>query len=53
MRVDIYSDMVCPFCYIGKKRFEQALENFSGQSDVSGVSIEVSNWIRTVRKKQI
>ncbi|MFC0014025.1 MULTISPECIES: DsbA family protein [Allobacillus] len=34
MRVDIYSDMVCPFCYIGKVRFETALEKFSGQSDV-------------------
>lgn len=52
MRVDIYSDMVCPFCYIGKKRFEQALENFSGQSDVS-VSYRSFQLIRTVRKKQI
>jgi predicted DsbA family dithiol-disulfide isomerase len=24
MRVEIYSDMVCPWCYIGKKRFEGA-----------------------------
>ena len=22
MRVDIWSDVVCPFCYIGKKRLE-------------------------------
>ncbi len=25
MRVDIWSDIVCPFCYIGKRRFENAL----------------------------
>ena len=24
MRVDIWSDVVCPFCYIGKKRLEAA-----------------------------
>ena len=23
MRVDVWSDVVCPFCYIGKKRLEQ------------------------------
>ncbi|WP_139853341.1 DsbA family oxidoreductase [Acinetobacter pullicarnis] len=26
MRVDIWSDVVCPFCYIGKKRLEAAAE---------------------------
>lgn len=25
MRVDIYSDTVCPWCYLGKRRFELAL----------------------------
>lgn len=25
MQVEIYSDIVCPWCYIGRKRFEQAL----------------------------
>ena len=28
MKVEIWSDIVCPFCYIGKRRFEQALEKF-------------------------
>jgi len=32
MRVDIWSDIVCPWCYIGKRRFEQALARF--QHDV-------------------
>jgi predicted DsbA family dithiol-disulfide isomerase len=26
MRIDIWSDVVCPWCYIGKRRFERALE---------------------------
>ena len=34
MRVEIWSDVVCPWCYIGKRRFEQALEQFDGRDDV-------------------
>ena len=26
MQIDIYSDVVCPWCFIGKRRLEQALE---------------------------
>jgi predicted DsbA family dithiol-disulfide isomerase len=28
MRVEIWSDVVCPWCYIGKRRFERALARF-------------------------
>lgn len=28
MKVEIWSDFVCPFCYIGKRKFELALEQF-------------------------
>ncbi|GIV34064.1 MAG: DSBA oxidoreductase [Chitinophagales bacterium] len=28
MRVEIWSDVVCPFCYIGKRNFEKALSSF-------------------------
>ncbi|MDZ7681075.1 MAG: DsbA family oxidoreductase [Fodinibius sp.] len=28
MKVEIWSDVMCPFCYIGKRRFEMALEQF-------------------------
>jgi len=34
MKVDIYSDIACPWCYIGKTRFERALAAFPGASDV-------------------
>jgi predicted DsbA family dithiol-disulfide isomerase len=29
MKIEIWSDVVCPFCYIGKKHFEKALEQLS------------------------
>ncbi|MDS0132181.1 DsbA family oxidoreductase [Amycolatopsis sp. CM201R] len=34
MRVDIWSDLVCPWCYLGKRRFEQAVAEV-------GVDVEV------------
>jgi predicted DsbA family dithiol-disulfide isomerase len=34
MRVEIWSDVVCPWCYIGKRRFETALAAFDGRDDV-------------------
>jgi predicted DsbA family dithiol-disulfide isomerase len=34
MQVDIWSDIVCPWCYLGKRRFEQALAEFDGRDDV-------------------
>ena len=34
MRVDIWSDVVCPWCYIGKRRFERALQAFPQRDQV-------------------
>jgi predicted DsbA family dithiol-disulfide isomerase len=34
MKVEIYSDVACPWCYIGKTRFERALAAFPGARDV-------------------
>ena len=34
MKVEIWSDIACPFCYIGKRRFENALEKFSKKGEV-------------------
>ncbi|TDQ19079.1 putative DsbA family dithiol-disulfide isomerase [Algoriphagus boseongensis] len=28
MKIEIWSDVVCPFCYIGKRKMEKALEKF-------------------------
>jgi len=34
MRIEIWSDVVCPWCYIGKRRLEQALESFAHADEV-------------------
>lgn len=34
MRVEIWSDIVCPWCYIGKRRFEAALAGFEHRDEV-------------------
>ena len=34
MRIDIWSDVVCPWCYLGKRRFERALDAFEERADV-------------------
>ena len=34
MKVEIWSDIVCPFCYIGKRKFENALKDFAQQDKV-------------------
>ena len=34
MQVEIWSDVVCAWCYIGKRRFEQALAAFAGRDAV-------------------
>jgi predicted DsbA family dithiol-disulfide isomerase len=35
VKVEIWSDVVCPWCYIGKRRFERAMAQFGGRYDVS------------------
>ena len=37
MKVEIWSDVVCPWCSIGKRRFDQALERFDHRGDVEVV----------------
>jgi predicted DsbA family dithiol-disulfide isomerase len=34
MQVEIWSDIVCPWCYIGKRRFEAALAEFPHRDEV-------------------
>ncbi|MFD0587092.1 DsbA family oxidoreductase [Paenibacillus sp. GCM10027627] len=34
MKVEIWSDFVCPFCYIGKRKFEDALSQFANREHV-------------------
>ena len=34
MRIDIWSDIVCPWCYVGKRRFEKALARYDKRDEV-------------------
>ncbi|MCO5935803.1 DsbA family oxidoreductase [Mucilaginibacter sp. RB4R14] len=34
MKIEIWSDVMCPFCYIGKRRFEDALQQFAHKGEV-------------------
>jgi predicted DsbA family dithiol-disulfide isomerase len=35
VQVEIWSDVVCPWCYIGKRRFERAVERLAGEVGVA------------------
>ncbi len=37
MKINIWSDVRCPFCYIGKRKFERALERFPHKEQVEVV----------------
>jgi predicted DsbA family dithiol-disulfide isomerase len=34
MIIDVWSDVVCPWCFIGKRRLEKALATFEHREDV-------------------
>ncbi|MFO0358686.1 MAG: DsbA family oxidoreductase [Sphingobacteriaceae bacterium] len=37
MKVEIWSDIMCPFCYIGKRHYEAAIANFADSANVEVV----------------
>ena len=37
MKIEIYSDIACPWCYIGERRFARALAAFPQAADVEVV----------------
>ena len=41
LTVEIWSDLVCPWCYIGKRRFEAAVREFDGEVEVTWRSFEL------------
>jgi len=34
LRIDVWSDIACPWCYVGKRRFEAAVERFEHAGDI-------------------
>jgi len=55
MKVEIWSDVMCPFCYIGKRRFEMALEQFPHKDDVEIIwkSFQLNPNMETDPRKNI
>ena len=55
MKVEIWSDVMCPFCYIGKRRFENALTEFDHASDIEIVwkAYQLSPEMKTDPDKNI
>lgn len=49
MKVEIWSDVMCPFCYIGKRKFEDALSRFPDKDRVEVVwkSFQLDPSIKT------
>ncbi|MBE7175305.1 MAG: DsbA family oxidoreductase [Mucilaginibacter polytrichastri] len=49
LRVDIWSDVMCPFCYIGKRHFEAALSAFphAGNVEVKWRSFQLDPGMKT------
>lgn len=35
MKIEVWSDFVCPFCYMGKRRLEKAIEQFPHKNEVT------------------
>lgn len=55
MDVEIWSDIMCPFCYIGKRKFEHALSQFSRRDRVNVVwkSFQLNPDLKTEPGKNI
>lgn len=55
MKIEIWSDVMCPFCYIGKRKFEKALEQFvqKGKVEVEWKSFQLDPTIQTDAGKTI
>ncbi len=55
MIVEIWSDVMCPFCYIGKRKFERALEQFPGKDTVQLIwkSFQLAPDLKTDPDKNI
>ncbi len=55
MKIEIWSDIVCPFCYIGKRRFENALAKFDKKYQIEVIykSFQLNPEIKTDMDKSV
>lgn len=45
VRVEIFQDLVCPWCYIGKRRFDVALGNLMATGRVTDIELVISPYM--------
>ncbi len=55
LKVEIWSDVMCPFCYMGKRKFENALAEFphADQITIEWKSFQLSPDMKTQPEKSI
>src|SRR5690606_24036656 len=53
MKIEIWSDFVCTFCYIGKRKLEQALENFDSNVEITYKAFQLDPSAKTEDNLQI
>jgi protein disulfide-isomerase len=55
MKIEIWSDVVCPFCYIGKRKFEAALSqlSFSEEIEIEWKSFQLMPEMKTDVHKSV
>ena len=55
MKIEIWSDVMCPFCYIGKRKFEIALEKFPEKEkvEVTWKSFQLDPSVKTDPAKNV
>ena len=45
IKVDIWSDVSCPWCYIGKRKLEAAIQEFSAEGTQTSVVVEYHSFL--------
>jgi protein disulfide-isomerase len=55
MKVEIWSDIMCPFCYIGKRKFENAIAQFKEKDNIEIIwkSFQLAPTMKTEANKNI
>lgn len=53
LRIDIWSDVICPFCYIGKRKLELTLAQTQIAADIHWHSFELNPHAKTVFGKPL
>jgi predicted DsbA family dithiol-disulfide isomerase len=55
MKVEVWSDVMCPFCYIGKRNYEKAISEFDFKEDIELIwkSYQLDPGLPTERAKDL